>query len=238
MKRIPVADLAFRISRWYGAHLEPAVNPIRASKTGLDVKGLARFDRLCPSLDYARKILRMNHTDASPVLQLLICFAEILQFRAVEKRRLARCPDIHKPGNIVDNLPPGQFAGPQGFLSALAILDLGTGSVPFDDLLRFVSQWIGAKQEPAICTVKASHSRFHVKRLARSQARAPTFDQAVAVIRMDGCSPSPTLGLFRSHARVIEPYLVSEVAVAVRASSPCRRGDRVDDGGKIALAPL
>src|SRR5215469_10133723 len=179
MKRIPVAYLAFCISRWYDAHLEPAVNPIRASKTGLDVKDLARFDRRCPSLDYARKILRMNDTDAGPVLHLLICLAEILQFRAVEKRRLARCPHIHEPGNIVDNLPPGQFARPQGFLSALAVLDIGTGSVPFDDLPGFVSQWIGAKQEPAICPVKASHARFHVKRCARSQACAPAFDQAV-----------------------------------------------------------
>src|SRR5215831_15749941 len=45
MERIPVSYLAFRISRWYGAHLEPAVNPIRAKKTGLNIKVLARFDR-------------------------------------------------------------------------------------------------------------------------------------------------------------------------------------------------
>src|SRR5215469_5794800 len=106
MKRIPANCLAVRISRWYGAHLEPAVNPIRASKTGLDVKGLARFERRCPSLDYARKILRMNDTDAGPVFHLLICFAEVLQFRSVEKRGLGRCPDIHKTGNVVDDLTP------------------------------------------------------------------------------------------------------------------------------------
>src|SRR5215471_15765814 len=62
MERIPVFYLAFRISRWYGAHLEPAVNPIRAKKTGLNVKVLARFDRLGPSLDYVGEILRMNDT--------------------------------------------------------------------------------------------------------------------------------------------------------------------------------
>src|SRR6516225_8890333 len=90
MERIPVSYLAFRISRWYGTHLEPAVNPIRAKKTRLNVKVLARFDRLGPRLDYAGKILRMNDTDAAPVFQLLICFAEILLFRAVEKLRRAR----------------------------------------------------------------------------------------------------------------------------------------------------
>ena len=60
-----------------------------------------------------------------PVFQLLICFAEILQFLAVEKLRLARCRrHIYEPGNIVDNLPPGQFARPHHFLSTLTILDV------------------------------------------------------------------------------------------------------------------
>src|SRR5215469_8400915 len=109
-------------------------NSIRAKKTGLDVKVLARFDRLGPRLDYAGKILRMNDTGAAPVFQLLICFAEILLFRAVEKLRRARCPcRIHESGNIVDNLPPGQFAGPQGCLCLLSILDVNICSVPSDD---------------------------------------------------------------------------------------------------------
>jgi hypothetical protein len=34
---------------------------------------------------------------------------------------------------------------------------------------------------------------------------------------------------------MIEPYLIEEVAVTVRASSPCRCGDRIDKGGKVAL---
>src|SRR5215469_16527693 len=134
MKRIPVSYLAFRISRWYGAHLEPAVNPIGAPKTGLDVQVLARFERRCPRLDYAGKILRMNDTDAAPVFQLLICFAEILLFRAVEKLRRARGPcRIHESGNIVDNLPPGQLPRPQGCLCLLSILDVNICSVPSDD---------------------------------------------------------------------------------------------------------
>src|SRR5215469_804986 len=118
----------------YGAHLEPAVNPIRAKKTGLNVKVLARFDRLGPSLDYAGEILRMNDTAAAPVFQLLICFAEILLFRPVEKLRRARSPRrIHEPGNIVDNLPPGQLPRPQGCLCLLSILDVNICSVPSDD---------------------------------------------------------------------------------------------------------
>ena len=56
----------------------------------------------------------------------------------------------HEPGNVVDDLPPGQFPRTQGLLSPLAILDVHIGSVPFEDLARFVPQRVGAKQEPAI----------------------------------------------------------------------------------------
>src|SRR5215469_273284 len=134
MKRIPVAYLAFRISRWYGAVLEPAVNPIRASKAGLDVTDLASFERLRPSLPYAGNILRMIDIGAAPVFQLLTCFAEILQFRAVEKLSRARWPmGIHQPGNIVDNLPPGQLPRSQGCLCLLSILNVNICSVPSDN---------------------------------------------------------------------------------------------------------
>src|SRR5215471_5151938 len=146
-------------------HLEPAVNPIRASKTGLDGKDLARFERRCPSLDYGRKILRMNDTDAAPAFQILICFAKILQFLAVEKRGVTRCPRrIHEPGYVVDDLPPGELAGPQHFLSPLTVLDVYTGSVPFDDVARLIPQRIGANQEPSIGTVELANPRFNVDR--------------------------------------------------------------------------
>src|SRR5262245_29053128 len=55
---------------------------------------------------------------------------------------------------------------------------------------------------------------------------------------MNRFCPAPALGFFGKHARIIEPHLIEEVAVAVWTSSPCRRGDRIDDGGKVALAPL
>src|SRR5215475_16029458 len=53
---------------------------------------------------------------------------------------------------------------------------------------------------------------------------------------MNRFSPSPALRLFRSHACVIEPALIEEVAVTIGTTGPCCRGNRVDDGGKIALA--
>ena len=238
-EEIPGGYRTFRISHREAANLEPSVNAISASATVLNLIDLPRFDRLFARLDYARKVIRMNGIDEGPVLQLLICFAEILQGLAVEKLHLAHCARrSHEPGNVVDDLPPGQFPRTQGFLSPLAILDIYTGSVPFDDVARFIPQWIGAKQEPSIGTVETANTRLRVDRSARSQTRLPILDKSLTVVRMNRFRPPPALRLFGGHARVIEPHLIEEVAVAIRTSSPCRRGDRIDDGGKIALARL
>src|SRR6516165_12223020 len=107
----------------------------------------------------------MNDTDAGPVFQLLICFAEILHHRVVEELDLAHCAcRRHEPGNVVDNLPPGEFARPQHFLSPLPILDVYTGSAPFEDVARLIPQWIGTNQEPSIGTVEPANPRFRVDR--------------------------------------------------------------------------
>src|SRR5262245_21365762 len=118
-------------------------------------------------------------------------------------------------------------------LRLFAILNVYTGSVPFEDVARFIPQRIGANQEPSIGTVETANPRFGVDRGARSQRRLPLLDKFLAVIRMNRFCPPPTLSLFRGHPRVFEPHLIEEVAVAVRTSSPRCRGNRIDDGGKI-----
>src|SRR6516162_10469041 len=179
----------------------------------------------------------MNRTDEGPVLQLLSCLTEILQGLTVQKLHFAHCAHRrHEPGNIVDNLAPRQFPRMQGLLYPLAILDVYAGSVPFEDVAPFILQWITANQEPSIGTVETANPRFRVNRGTRSQTRLPILDQFLTVVRVNRLRPPPALRLFRSHARVIEPYLIEEVAVAVRTSSPCCRRNRVDDGGEIALA--
>src|SRR5215472_2723827 len=97
-------------------------------------------------------------------------------------------------------------------------------------------QWIAANQEPSIGSVETANARLRIDRGPGSQARLPLFDKSLTVVGTNRFRPSPPLRLFRSHARVIEPYLIEEVAAAVRTSSPCRSGNRIDDGGKIALA--
>src|SRR5262249_690258 len=133
-QEIPGGYCTFRIPHREAANLKPSVNAISTPATVLNVIDLPRFDGLHTGLDYPRKIIRMNGIDEGPVLQLPMCFAEILQGLAVQKLHLAHCTrGSHKPGNVVDDLPPGQFPRTQGLLSPLAILDIHMGSVPFDD---------------------------------------------------------------------------------------------------------
>src|SRR6516164_6403422 len=235
-EEIPRGYLVFRISHWEATNLEPSVNAISTAATMLNLVDLSRFDRLFAHLNYARKVIRMNGIDQCPILQLFTGFAKILQGLPVQKLNLAhRSRRGHEPGNVVDDLPPGQFPRTQGLLSPLAILDVYTGSVPFKDVAPFILQWIAANQEPAIGTVKTANSRFRVDRGARSQTRLPLLDKFRTVVRVNRFRPPPALCFFHGHACVIEPHPIEEVAVAVRTSSPCRRGDRIDDSGKVAL---
>src|SRR5215475_6212907 len=116
----------------------------------------------------------MNRTNEGPVLQLLSCLAEILQGLAVKKLDLAHCTRrSHEPGNVVDDLPPGEFSLSNRILSSLAILNVYTGSVPFEDVARSIPQWIATNQEPSIYSVESSNPGFRVDRSARSQTRLP-----------------------------------------------------------------
>src|SRR5262249_45441379 len=148
----------------------------------------------------------------------------------VEKLHFAHCARCsHQAGNVVDDLPPGEFPRMQGFLSPLAILDIYTGSVPFEDVARFIPQWIAANHEPSIGTVESANPSFGVHRRPRSKTCLPLLDKFLTVVRMNRFHPPPALRLFRGHGRVIEPYLVEEVAVAIGASGPRCSGDGIDD---------
>ena len=144
----------------------------------------------------------MNGADERPVLQLLVCFAEILQGLAVEKLHLAHWPHRrHESGNAIDDLPPGEFSRTQGFLAPLAILDVHVGSVPFEDVARFIPQWIGAKQEPSIGTVESANASFRVDRSARSQSTIATPRQVSYGRPDESRLPTPSPALVRLSCR-------------------------------------
>src|ERR1700752_2050128 len=50
--------------------------------------------------------------------------------------------------------------------------------------------------------------------------------------------PAPASSLFRGHARVVQPTLIEEVAVAICTCSPSGRGNRVNNHAQVALVQL
>src|SRR5262245_5566439 len=197
---------------------------------------LPRFDGFLTRLNHTRKVIWMDCADQCPVLQLFVFLSEILKGLSVEKFHFAHCAHrSHQPRNTIRYLAPGEFACPSRFLFPLTTFNIDAGSVPFNDFPRFVSQWVRAKQEPSIGSVEATHTRFSLNRLASNESQLPIFDKSLAIIWMNRLGPPPALSLFRSHARVIQPTLIEEVAVAIRTSSPCRCRNRVDNYARIAL---
>src|SRR6185295_4222265 len=120
-EEIPSGYRTFRIPHWEAANLEPSIHAISSPATMLNAIDLPRFDRFGTCLDHARKIIRMNGIDQGPVFQLLARIAEILQGLAVEEFHVAHSARrSHEPGNVVDDLPPGELACTLGLLSPLA----------------------------------------------------------------------------------------------------------------------
>src|SRR6266481_3848081 len=174
--------------------------------------------------------------DQGPVLQLLVCLAEILEGLPVEKLHLAHCTHRgHEPGNIVDNLSPRKLARTEKFLGASAVLDIDIGSQPSGNVSRRIAHRIGTKQEPPIRAIVATHARFRIPRSARGQTGSPIFDETLEVVRMNGLHPTQTLGLLCAQPRVVEPALIEELGTAVGKRGPAQTGKRLDEMGELVL---
>src|SRR5215475_9480846 len=89
-EEIPGGYFVFRIPHWEPTYLEPSINAIGASTTVLNLIDMAGFNAFLTGRDYSGKIIGMHRADERPVLQLLICSAEILQRLSVEKLDFAR----------------------------------------------------------------------------------------------------------------------------------------------------
>src|SRR6185312_1977010 len=124
----------------------------------------------------------------------------------------------------------------QGLFSPPAILDIQIGSVPFDDIPRFVSQRVRAKQEPAICTVETANARFGLAWFSGSQDTLPRSCQTFQVVRVDCSRPTPVPQLFRGKTCIVEVVPVKKLGGTIPTRRPCQRGKRVDDQLKIAFA--
>jgi hypothetical protein len=132
-EEIPRAYLIFCVSHRKAANLEPSVHPIRTPAAVLHFIDPTLLNGPDASLDDAWKVIRMNDIGQCPVFQVLSCLAEILQSLTVEKLDLTlRAHRRDQPGDVIDDLSPGQFPRLQDFLCPLPVLDVKICSVPPD----------------------------------------------------------------------------------------------------------
>ena len=114
-------------------------------------------------------------------------------------------------------------------LGLLAVVDVHARSVPLDDLAARISQRQLMVQHPAVCTVRAPDARFELERLAAHQALPPLRDERVHVVRMDRGRPFPPLEVLQSQPHELEPPLIEEIQVPVRAGRMDQGGNRLDE---------
>src|ERR1700748_3537983 len=85
---------------------------------------------------------------------------------------------------ILKDRSPPLLAFPKGSLSPLAIFDVDSGSIPFDDLSGFIAQWFIANKPPAIFPVCPPNARFILQGLPVLESCLPIGDDPRPVIGM------------------------------------------------------
>src|SRR5229473_564261 len=82
------------------------------------------------------------------------------------------------------------FAAPQGLFSALAVIDVRVGSIPFYNPPLVIHQRFRAVYKPAILPVVTPHAGFQFKWLAGSHGDAPLVREPSDVFLMNRRLPA------------------------------------------------
>src|SRR5262245_32536714 len=114
-------------------------------------------------------------------------------------------------------------------MGAFEVIDVGTGSIPTDDVADLVAQRLDSDQEPSMDAVEAPQTTFDLARVTGCDERTPPLDHRGKVVGMDGDLPAPSGGLLLGQARVVLPSLVDEFVGTVRECAEREHRNRVDD---------
>src|SRR5437763_3892051 len=95
---------------------------------------------------------------------------------------------------------------PQRIFGSLSILDIGTRSIPLDDLSLLIAQRHGADQKPAIFSIGAAQAHFIFVRFPGRHVRTPLFQDSWNVFGMNGARWLFDV-LLQRNARVVQATL-------------------------------
>jgi len=140
-------------------------------------------------------------------------------------------PDVS--GDRLDRRPKFLFVLPNRLLGPLACVDLGSDSVPADDLTAGVAQRFDPDEEPSVLSVLSSYARLGLEQRARGKARTAQRDESIDVIGVDHLQRNVLAAQFLvRQAEVVESLLIRNNVAGVAIEYENVAGDRIDDRAK------
>src|SRR5580658_6858340 len=137
-----------------------------------------------------------------------------LLVRAFDFAGRSHCPN--EAGNRVDDQLQALLIRTEGILGAFPVVNVSQQHVPTGDMTFRVSQWEGARLEPAIYAIGTPLTEFKNVRLPGFDRALPRIDHARKVFRMDSVASAPILQFLSRLAEIFQNLPVEEFDLACR----------------------
>jgi hypothetical protein len=114
--------------------------------------------------------------------------SDLARTRERRHQRWRGANDLLEHRGFVDFLTQGDIFLPESLLSGLAIVDIGTGYIPADDLPFVIANRVGTSQEPAVTSIAPAQPQLQLVGRARRDRTIKIFLLLTSVIGMNECT--------------------------------------------------
>ena len=229
---VPAHDRAPRIPLRQGAPEHPAIAAARRFQPVPDLVWRAGGQRMAPQRPGPLPVVLVEHVvPAVAVRRPFLGAGELVPGGAVIIVVPVRQSRPDHLRDMVDGLAQPRLCLEQLFLGDDAVVNVGAGPAPADDLSadhlrrRF-------REHPAILARCAPQPIFVAKRLSRSRRAEPGFHDPIPIVRMHGRRPACANVSARRPAGEFVPGLVEKGARPVGRRSPHDLRHGIEDGGE------
>src|SRR5216684_6397926 len=143
--------------------------------------------------------------------------------------------DLLKHEDLIDLLSQREVLLPRSFLRLFAIVDVGTGRIPADDLSSFVPQRVVLDQKPTKLTIPAAHASFVLEWGPSQESRSAFLAQSLRILRMEDLTKPVRSHFFFGQAGVLHYCLIRVQEVSVSSNSNDQLRYCIDDGAKFSF---
>ncbi len=171
---VPAEDAALLVEERLAEHVEPAVGAVGAAHAVIHLVAGAGCDCPDPGAERGFHIVGVKEVGPPVPHQVADGNAEVVDDALIDRLQGSigkGGPD--ECGDGVDDQTKAALALEEGLLGALAVFDVGVGSVPLDDVAGLIAERSAAEEKPAVLAVGAAHSCFDLARLSAGEGGAP-----------------------------------------------------------------